>query len=85
VIEPQEIRDTEDFFYHVIKPGETLYFLSRKYGIDVLEIENFNPEVKYSELQIDQVLKIPKRKEHVEEEGFSADDYICGGGGFFSG
>ena len=76
VREVQEIRDTEEFFYHVIKKGETLYFLSRKYGIDVVEIENFNPEVKYSELQINQVLKIPKRKKHVEEDRFSMDDFI---------
>ena len=45
VMEQPEIRDTEDFFYHVIKPGETLYFLSLKYGIDVIEIENFNPAI----------------------------------------
>ncbi len=53
---------------------ETLYFLSGKYGIDVVEIENFNPEIKYSELQINQVLKIPKRKKNEEEDRFSVDD-----------
>ena len=76
VREVQEIRDTDEFFYHVIKQGETLYFLSRKYGIDVVEIENFNPEVKYSELQINQVLKIPKRKKPEPEKRFAVDDFI---------
>jgi LysM repeat protein len=71
-----EIKDTEEFFYHVVKKGETPYFLSRKYGINVEEIENFNPEIKYSTLQINQVLKIPKRKKKEEEEKFSGDDYI---------
>ena len=45
VDESVDIRDTEEFIYHIIKAGETLYFLSREYGIDVVEIEKANPEV----------------------------------------
>ena len=54
VDESVPVRDTEDFIYHVVREGETLYFLSRKYGIDVLEIEKANPEVTVSDLQVNQ-------------------------------
>ncbi|HEC42115.1 MAG TPA: LysM domain-containing protein, partial [Bacteroides sp.] len=37
-----DIKDTEEFIYHVLKEGETLYFLSKKYRIDVVEIEKAN-------------------------------------------
>ncbi len=60
VVEEVEIKPSEKYLYHVIKQGETLYFLSRKYGIPVGTIEEHNPEVKYSDLQIDQVIRIPR-------------------------
>ncbi len=75
VNESLESRDTADYFYHEIRPGETLSFLSRKYGIDVIEIENLNPGVDYSELQIGHKIKIPRRKEP-GEQGFGVEDFI---------
>jgi LysM repeat protein len=68
------IQSTDDFHYHVIGEGETLYFLSKKYSVPVEIIEQYNPEVEYSDLQINQVIKIPKIK--AEQEGrFSTEDY----------
>ena len=76
VSEVLEIKETEELYYHIVKEGETPYFLSRKYGVDVEEIENFNPEIRYSKLQINQVLKIPKRLQKEEEDKFSVNDFI---------
>lgn len=76
VDESVEIRETDDYFYHVIREGETLYFLSKKYGIDVVEIEKANPEVTVTELEVNQVLKIPKRKNPPQEKEFPADSFI---------
>ena len=76
VDESIEIRETDDYYYHVITEGETLYFLSKKYGIDVVEIEKANPEVRVSDLQVNQVLKIPKRKSPPEEKQFPADSFV---------
>ena len=73
--ESLEIRDTEEYIYHVLKEEETLYFLSRKYGIDVVEIEKANPEVTVSNLQVNQVLKIPRRKSAKKERDFPADSF----------
>jgi len=76
VDESVEIEDTEDYLFHVIKEGETLYFLSKKYGIDLTEIEKANPEVTVSDLQINQVLKIPRRKAPEQERDFPSDSFV---------
>ena len=69
------IKSTDDFHYHVIQVGETLYFLSKKYGVPVEIIEQYNPEVEYSDLQINQVIKIPKDFKGQEQGRFSTEDY----------
>ncbi len=52
--------DTTKYKYHIIKDDETLYSLSKTYEIPVEVIIEHNPEVEYSNLQINQVIKIPK-------------------------
>jgi LysM repeat protein len=77
VDESSETRQTEEYFNHVVQEGETLYFLSRKYGIDVLEIEKANPQVSITELQVSQVLKIPKRREPSPAQNmFTTDSFV---------
>ncbi len=70
------IESTDDFNYHIIKEGETLYFLSKKYGVPVEEIEKYNPEVEYSDLQINQVIKIPKKQYQQPRDTFPSDDFF---------
>ena len=75
--ESAETRETEEYFNHVVQEGETLYFLSKKYGIDVLEIERANPGISITELRVNQILKIPKRKEPSTTQNlFTADSFI---------
>lgn len=52
--------DTSVYVFHIVNKGETLFSLAKFYGITVEQIAEYNPEVKYSALQINQVLKIPK-------------------------
>lgn len=57
----KKIKNTDsspDFFYHRVKPRETLFSLSQKYFVSVKEIINSNPDVKYG-LKADAILKIP--------------------------
>ncbi len=70
------IKSTDDFHYHVIREGETLYFLSKKYGVPIEIIEQYNPEVEYSDLQINQVIKIPKLSDGQGQGRFSTEDYL---------
>ncbi|MCK4922193.1 MAG: LysM peptidoglycan-binding domain-containing protein [Bacteroidales bacterium] len=55
------------YFVHVVKPGHTLYSISKIYGVQGKDIALENPGV-YSGLQIGQVLKIPAEASAKEEE-----------------
>jgi len=61
-VQEATVPSNDEFQYHVVSAGETIYSLSRKYGVTVEEIQKCNPEVEYSDLQINQVLKIPKKQ-----------------------
>jgi LysM repeat protein len=53
--------DTARYIYHIVSEGQTLYAIARQYDVAVNEIIEQNPEVKYSNLQPRQVIKIPKK------------------------
>ena len=44
---------------HVIKPGDTLRSLAKKYGVAISELEAANPQAKPTRLQVGQILNIP--------------------------
>lgn len=61
--EPADVSMTpeaEEYFFHVIREGETLYSLAKKYNVELDVLKKHNPEVEYSELQINQIIKVPK-------------------------
>lgn len=60
------------YFLHVVKPGQTLYSVSRAYGLSEKAIALENPGV-YSGLQVGQVLKIPSEVPQVEKTLSSQD------------
>jgi LysM repeat protein len=53
--------DTARYIYHIVSEGQTLYAIARQYDVTVNEISEQNPEVKYSNLQPRQVIKIPRK------------------------
>lgn len=57
---------SNDFNYHRVKKGQTLYFLSRKYNVSQEDIIACNPDVKYG-IRENQIVKIPKSKKVVDE------------------
>lgn len=62
--EQPEIKKGSGDVLHIVTSGQTLYTISRIYGVSVKEIEQLNPEVKYDSLQLNQVLKIPSLKKN---------------------
>jgi LysM repeat protein len=54
-----EKKDGKRFVLHRLEAKETLYGLSRKYGVGVDEIKKANADVNLNELKIGQVLRIP--------------------------
>ncbi|MBN2274121.1 MAG: LysM peptidoglycan-binding domain-containing protein [Bacteroidales bacterium] len=60
---PKEVKQHDKrFYYHTVKPGQTVYFLSKKYDVPEEWIYQFNPGARES-LTAGQVVIIPKRKE----------------------
>lgn len=53
-----EMIDGKEFYVHPVKKGQTLYMISKAYGVDVNDIIAENPEVKNG-LKADQKLRIP--------------------------
>jgi LysM repeat protein len=53
------VKKNDEQIIHIVAAGQTLYSISRIYGIAVSDIERLNPEVKIDSLQVNQVLKIP--------------------------
>ncbi len=49
------------YIKHIVKKGETLYRISKKYNIPVEEIRRIN-NIKGNQIKAGQVLKIPKKK-----------------------
>ena len=47
------------FYIHTVKTQQTLYSISKAYGIDVAEIYKYNPDSR-NVIEIGQQLKIPK-------------------------
>lgn len=55
---------------HTVKSGETLYGISRKYGLTVEALRSANPGINPEELLVGHVLKIPTAKRaHVVKAG----------------
>lgn len=59
----QEIADYEDneFYYRVVKPKQTLYSLSKEYGISQETIKSLNPFIEEKGLQVNDIVRIPKK------------------------
>ncbi len=52
----------DDFYYHTVKPQETIHFISKKYNVSEEDIYHYNPGSE-DVIQIGQIIKVPK--EHV--------------------
>ncbi|MDD4603044.1 MAG: ABC transporter substrate-binding protein [Bacteroidales bacterium] len=57
--------DGKDYYIHTIKRGQTLYMISKAYGVDVNDIIRENPVVKEG-IKADQKIRIPKEGSKIE-------------------
>jgi LysM repeat protein/rare lipoprotein A (peptidoglycan hydrolase) len=55
------------YFYHVVSKKETLYSLSRKFGVDVKALASFNKLSPKSQLKMYQLLKIPLNSHNLNQ------------------
>ena len=56
------IRDETKFIYHKLNPGETVFALSKKYGVSEEEIVQSNPNIEINKMSVGFEITIPKRQ-----------------------
>jgi LysM repeat protein len=54
--------DESKFIYHILKPGETIYSLSKSYGVSENEILQSNQGIDINKMSIGTELAVPKRE-----------------------
>lgn len=68
------VRDENKFIYHKLQPGETIYFLSRKYSVSENEIIQSNPGIDISKLPLGYEIAIPRIEFMNEKQSFINQD-----------
>ncbi|MBN2520957.1 MAG: LysM peptidoglycan-binding domain-containing protein [Bacteroidales bacterium] len=59
--------EDEKYVFHKVKRKETLYSLSKRYNVNIQDIKDSNPELKYNQLKYGQTIKIPIKKEEIKK------------------
>ncbi len=57
--------DTSSYIMHKVEPGQTLYSITKQYGVDAEKLKLLNPELKDG-LKAGQMLKVPSNKPKTE-------------------
>ena len=55
-------RDETKFIYHKLNPGETVFALSKKYGVSEEEIVQSNPNIEINKMPVGSEIAIPRRQ-----------------------
>jgi LysM repeat protein len=64
-------RDDSRYVYHKLKPGETVYFLSKAYGVSENDVTSSNPGIEINKMPIGAEIAIPRRDFMIEKQKFS--------------
>jgi len=62
--------DESIFIYHSLKPGETIYSLSKSYGVSENEIIQSNPGIDINKLSVGTEIAVPKREFMSDQQKF---------------
>lgn len=65
------VRSDENFTTYKVRRKETMYSLSRRYGISEEDLRKYNPEIQWGGLKAGMVLKIPRLEFLAEEKAKS--------------
>jgi LysM repeat protein len=69
-----KVHDETKFIYHSLKPGETVYSLSKSYGVSENEIIQSNPGIDINKLSIGTEIAVPKREFMSNQQKFDDQD-----------
>jgi LysM repeat protein len=73
-----KVHDDSKFIYHILKPGETVYSLSKSFGVSENEIIQSNPGIDITKLSVGIELAIPRREFMNDQQKFDvqASKYV---------
>jgi len=64
------VHDETKFIYHKLQPGETIYFLSKKYSVSENDIVQCNPGIDINKLSLGYEIAIPRKEFMNEQQDF---------------
>ncbi len=70
VTEPEEVfipKEDDNFIYYEVKPKQTIYSLTKEYGISEEALKSLNPQLNQG-LKAGDIIRIPKKKENEPAE-----------------
>jgi LysM repeat protein len=70
----QKAKDDSRFLYHKLQPGETVYFLSKKYSVSENEIVQSNPEIDINKLPLGYEIAIPRKSFMNQKQNFAVQE-----------
>ncbi len=70
IIKIPEIRNDAHYYYHLVKKGETIFSICRKYKITENQLFTANPEIKTEGLKEATIIKIPKNNFQTPQKEF---------------
>jgi LysM repeat protein len=71
---PGKVYKDDDFYYHHVDTGQTLYSLSKKYDVKQSDIIKYNPGSD-TLIKAGSIIKIPKDSENFTKRNFVKEDY----------
>ncbi len=66
----KRVKDETKFIYHSLKPGETVYSLSKSYGVSENEIIQSNQGIEINKLSVGSEIAVPKRDFMTDRQKF---------------
>lgn len=72
--QPKLKHDEAKFIYHKLQPGETIYSLSKAYGVSDNEIISSNPGIEISRLPVGSEIAVPRKDFMTERQEFATQE-----------
>lgn len=67
---PVQQKDESNYFYHKLRPGDTVYSLAKSYGVAAEDIIRSNPGTDINKLPVNTEIAIPRRELTTVTKGF---------------
>jgi LysM repeat protein len=71
---PQPGRDEARYIYHRLQPGQTVYSISKLYGVSENEIVDANPGIDIKRLAVNAEIAVPRREFMTSKQEFAVQD-----------